>query len=59
MAAPKSKQVWRPRPKVRVSKHDHVGYMIFTADSAGCRECGQMWDIGEYNWIPVPYTGRY
>jgi hypothetical protein len=52
---------WKPKAvQVRVSRHDHVGNMVFLDEEgeAGCRACGQTWTKGEYAWIPDPYTGR-
>ncbi len=44
---------YKPKPKVNVSRHDHVGHMIFTEEDCACRECGQAWERTQYGWKPV------
>lgn len=45
------KKNWKPAPP-KVSRHYHVGHMIYTPDGAACRECGQVWDWSERGWVP-------
>jgi hypothetical protein len=44
-----------------ISKHDHVGYMLFDDDWCGCKfpECNQQWKLDpKKGWIPIDEDGR-
>lgn len=52
---------YRGKPKVNVSRHDHVGSMVFddVVGSAACRGCGQLWDWDEKRgWVALHFRGR-
>lgn len=44
---------WKPKIRSDVSRHDHVGFMIWLPTDAACRECGQAWELTEFGWKPV------
>lgn len=36
-----------------VSKHDHVGHMIWEDKKAECKSCGQIWHLTDKGWSAV------
>lgn len=42
-----------------ISKHDHVGNMLFDDDWCGCKVCDQQWKLDlKKGWIPIDGEGR-